>query len=88
MDLAKVALDNKDKVLSSLTSPVWYDSDANFIISKMFQENIPYTSIGSDGVGKIEFKDGKARADLEAWMTKIKKEVDDGLLTTKGMVII
>ena len=85
MDLAKVALDNKDKVLSSLTSPVWYDSDANFIISKMFQENIPYASIGSDGVGKIEFKDGKAREDLEAWMTKTKKEVDDGLLTTKGM---
>lgn len=85
MDLAKVALDNKDKVLSTLTSPVWYDSDANFIISKMYQENIAYSSIGSDGIGRIEFKDGQARADLEAWMTKTKKEADDGLLTTKGM---
>lgn len=85
MDLAKVALENKDRVLSTLETPVWYDSDANFIISKMFQENIPFSSIGGNGVGQIDFKTGQAREDLEAWMAKTKKEVGDGLLQTKGM---
>lgn len=85
MELSKVALENKDKVLSTLETPIWYDSDANFIISKMYQESIPYSSVDSNGTGHIDFETGEARTKLESWLTKTKKEYDDGLIMTKGV---
>ncbi len=85
LELAKVAKDNKESVLSTMETPIWYDSDSNFIISKMYQNNIGYSSVGSDGKGKIDFEDGENRTKTEALITELKKNYDDGLLTTKGV---
>jgi multiple sugar transport system substrate-binding protein len=85
LELAEVARDNKDKVLSTMETPIWYDSDGNFIISKMYQNDIPYSSVGEDGKGKIDFETGDARTKTENLIKEIKKNADDGLLTTKGV---
>ena len=84
-DLCEVAITNKDKVLSTMESAVFYDSDANMIISKMFQEGIPYSSIGDNGVGIIGFETGENRAKTEALLNDFKGLVDKKILVTKGM---
>lgn len=85
LELAEVAKNNKDKVLSTMETPIWYDSDGNFIISKMYQNDIPYSSVGEDGKGRIDFETGEARTKTENLIKEIKKNADDGLLTTKGV---
>ncbi len=85
LELAEVAKNNKDKVLTTMETPIWYDSDSNFMISKMYQNNIGYSSVGSDGKGKIDFESGENRTKTEALVTELKKNYDDGLLTTKGV---
>jgi ABC-type glycerol-3-phosphate transport system substrate-binding protein len=64
--------------------PLYYDSDANFLISKICQLEIPYASIGSDGKGHIDFETGAARTKTEELLTHIKGLYDDGVLRTKG----
>lgn len=85
IDLCTVAAKNKDKVLNTMESVVFYDSDANMIISKMFQEKIPFSSIDDKGVGKIDFETGENRSKTEALLNSFKKLKDDGILTTKGI---
>ncbi len=85
LELAEVAKNNKDKVLGTMETPIWYDSDSNFMISKMYQNKIGYSSVGSDGKGKIDFETGENRTKTEALVTELKKNYDDGLLTTKGV---
>lgn len=86
IELCRVAKENKDKVLSTMESPLFYDSDSNFIISKMYQENIPFSSISSSGVGTIDFETGEARTKTEALLSDFKDLRDEGILTTKGIV--
>ena len=85
LELAEVAKNNKDKVLSTMETPIWYDSDTNFMISKMYQNGIAYSSIGSDGKGRIDFESGENRTKTEALVNELKQNYDDGLLTTKGV---
>ncbi len=85
VDLCTVAAKNKDKVLNTMESVVFYDSDANMIISKMFQEKIPFSSIDDNGVGKIDFETGENRSKAETLLNSFKKLKDDGILTTKGI---
>lgn len=81
----------------SLEVPCFYDSDGNLMISKMFQEEIPYSSLTADGNGRIDFN-GHAtgtytpEADQVANYNKLvkmlgeyKENYDKGLFTTKGV---
>ncbi len=85
IDLCKVAAENKNKVLNTMESVVFYDSDANMMISKMFQENISFSSIDDNGVGKIDFESGESRSKTEALLNDFKALKDEGILTTKGV---
>ncbi|MCR4561835.1 MAG: extracellular solute-binding protein [Bacilli bacterium] len=84
-EICDVARENKDKVLNTIERPFFYDSDSNLFISKMFQNEIPYSSIGNDGKGKIDFETGEARAEAEEMVSEIKAQYDRGNLNTKGV---
>ncbi|MCD8204569.1 MAG: extracellular solute-binding protein [Coprobacillus sp.] len=65
--------------------PVFYDSDSNLFITKMMQNEIPYSSVNQEtNVGSIDFETGQARTDAEAMVTALKEQYDKGVLTTKG----
>ncbi len=85
LELSEVALENKDSVLSTLEQPIYYDSDSNLFITKMYQEGIPYCSINDSGKGVIEFESGEARTNAEAMVTALKEAHDDDLLITKDV---
>ena len=82
--LSRVAVEHKAEVLQSLKTPIWYDSDSNLFISKMYQNEIPYSSIAASGKGSIDFANGEARTQAEAMVTALREAHDDGLLITKG----
>ncbi len=85
LTVAEYALQNKAKILDTLENPVWYDSDANLFISKMYQKDIDFTSIDEAGHGKLEFETGAARAETEAMVNSLAEAAKKGLLTTKGV---
>ena len=85
LDLSKIALENKGSVLSTLDYPIWYDSDSNLFISKLYQQEIGYCSIDSNLKGKIDFESGENRTRAEAFVNSLVKAKDDHLLTTKGV---
>ncbi|MCD8204409.1 MAG: extracellular solute-binding protein [Coprobacillus sp.] len=65
--------------------PVFYDSDSNLFITKMLQNEIPYSSVNQEtNVGSIDFETGDARTAAEAMVEELKDEYDAGVLTTKG----
>lgn len=81
----------------SLEVPCFYDSDGNFIVSKMFQEEIAYSSLTENGSGRIDFNGyatGSFTPDADQ-ITNYNKVVEllkeynglynDGLFTTKGI---
>lgn len=72
------------KILSTLEEPLYYDSDANLFITKMFQNNIPYSSI-QNGKGVIDFESGESRAKAEDMVKKLKEAYDKKIITTKGV---
>jgi multiple sugar transport system substrate-binding protein len=76
--------EHKADISSAIKTPAWYDDDSNLFISKMYQNNIPYSSIGSDSKGVIDFESGDSRTKAEAMVTGIKTAYDNGLLVTKG----
>ena len=47
MELCQEIVDNNEQgeIKSDLLAPAFYDSDGNFIISKMFQNDIGYASV-------------------------------------------
>jgi multiple sugar transport system substrate-binding protein len=65
---------------NKLEIPVFYDSDSNLFITKSYQNDIPFVSI-KDGAGSNDFNNDKAKAMVK----KLKKNSDDGILTTKGV---
>ena len=85
VEVADYAKQNKTKILDTLESPIWYDSDANLFISKMYQNDIPFTSIDKEGHGKLEFESGEARAATEDMVNSLASAAKRGLLTTKGV---
>ncbi|MCD8195411.1 MAG: hypothetical protein LUD22_03865 [Coprobacillus sp.] len=65
--------------------PVYYDSDGNLFITKMFQNEIPYSSVDTQtGVGSIDFETGDARTAAEAMVQELKDVADKDILVTKG----
>ena len=86
-EVAKVAKENKSQVMSSMETPIVYDSDSNLFISKMLQNDIPFISVDqTTGKGRIDFESGENRTKAEAMVTEFKNYHDQGLLTTKGTI--
>ena len=67
-----------------LEVPMWYDSDANLFVTKMFQNRIPYASI-EDGKGKIGFKEGENFDKTVDMLDSFRQLYKDGLMLTKGI---
>ncbi len=67
--------------------PVFYDSDGNLFISKMMQNEIPYSSVNYvTNKGSIDFETGDARSAAEAMVQSLADYHDKGVLTTKGAI--
>ena len=67
-----------------LEVPMWYDSDENLFITKMYQNRIPYASI-EEGKGKIGFKDGENFNKTVDMLDEFRQLYKDGLMLTKGI---
>lgn len=67
-----------------LEVPMFYDSDANLFITKMYQNNIPYASI-NNGKGKIDFQETANFNKTVDMLDGFRQLYADGLMTTKGI---
>ena len=85
MDLCTQIKGNMAKYSNMLEVPMWYDSDANYIITKMFQNQVPYTSIDNTGKGKIEFASGENFNKVVDLLDNARSNYAAGLFTTKGI---
>ena len=84
MKLAAYIAENKASISKGIEVPFAYDSDANLLISKMFQEKIPYTSI-NNGQASIDFgKEGNVEK-VTALLEGLNDSFKAGLFTTKGI---
>lgn len=72
---------HEDHPGNNIEVPAFYDSDANLMISKMYQNNYPYLSIDDNGKGSVDFN----TAENKAFVTTLKANYDAGLITTKGV---
>ena len=94
MNLCESIVDHKTQINNDLEWPVYYDSDSNLMISRLYQEEIPYSGIDSNKHGYIGF-DGRsesasaerkaAYADVQTLLAKYKEWYDGGLFMTKGV---
>ena len=83
MDLCEYVKDHMD-IGNRLEVPMWYDSDSNFFITKAYQNEIPFSSITSDGKGKIEFGGENMDATVDM-LDGFRQAYNNNLLTTKGI---
>ncbi len=85
MDLCQVIVDNKATICSTLEVPLAYDSDANFFITKMYQEKIPFASIDDSGKADIDFGKEGNKEKVITFLENLYDDYKGGLLTTKGI---
>lgn len=92
MELCKVIQEHKDdagtelyQYASAVEYPAYYDSDSNLFITEIYQNNIPYSSIGEDGKGVIGFEEDEAFGKLEGILNELAGWYNGHLLTTKGV---
>ncbi len=85
MELCDCINKHQEDISNMLEVPCYYDSDGNMFISKMYQNDIPYSSI-SNGRGHIDFEEGDARVQTEAMLGDFYDAHKDNLFTTKGVV--
>ena len=85
MQLCTYVKAHQSEISNMLEVPMWYDSDANYIITKMFQNKVPYSSIGADGKGKIDFESGEAFNGVVDLLDEARQNYANGLFTTKGI---
>ena len=100
MDFCEIIVEtNKtEKLFPTMeVAPCFYDSDGNYVISKMYQEGIPFASISDTGKGIIDFNgvegsgftpsdaQKKNYNDLVEFLKSYKGLYDKGLFTTKGV---
>ncbi len=76
---------NKSKILSTLEYPVVYDSDSNLFITKLAQNDVTYSAIGTDGRGTVPFESGEARTKTESIVQEIVDLHNAGILNTKAI---
>ena len=85
MELCAYVKSHMSEISNMLEVPMWYDSDANFLISKMYQNKIPYSSISNEGKGRIDFRDGEAFNQVVDLLDDARLKFKNGLFTTKGI---
>lgn len=85
ISVGEYALEHKNTILDTIENPIWYDSDDNLFISKMYQNGIDFTSIDASGKGVIEFETGEARTKTEKMVNSLAAAAKKGVLTTKGV---
>ena len=86
MQLCAYVKQNMASISNMLEVPMWYDSDANYIITKMFQNNIPYSSVDTTtGKGSIDFESGEAFNGVVDLLDEARQNFANGLFTTKGI---
>ncbi len=85
INIADAAYTHKDKISNKLEYPIYYDSDSNLFITELYQNNIGYSSIGSDGKGRIDFEAEAELSKAKAIVTALKDAHDRHLLTTQGV---
>ena len=95
MDLCEEIKNHMAEISNDLLWPLYYDSDANLLISHLMQSNIPYSYI-KDGHGVIGF-DGSSKnldptpeqeaayGEVKDSLQKFKEWYDLGLFQTKGV---
>ena len=85
MNLCGFIEQNKDKItMPTYKYPAFYDSDANLFISKMFQNEIPYSSIDGEK-GHIDYEEPANLTAAKEMVKELKAHYDDGKFTTKGI---
>ena len=86
MSLCSYVKQNMASISNMLEVPMWYDSDANYIITKMFQNNVPYSSVDkTTGKGSIDFESGEALNGVIDLLDEARVNYANGLFTTKGI---
>ncbi len=87
-EIADCINDNKvEFAVPDMEYPIFYDSDSNMMISSMYQRKIPYSSVGSDKKGRIDFDYATQPENYNKAKELVDEFVDahaNGLLTTKG----
>ena len=86
MKLCKYVKEHMEEISNVLEVPAWYDSDGNLFITKMYQNNVPYSSVNTTtGKGAIDFANGDAYTKAKTILETLNKEFHEGLFTTKGV---
>ena len=85
INIARAAYEHKDQISTKLEYPIYYDSDSNLFITELYQNKIGYSSIGSDGKGRIDFEEAENLAKAKTIIGNLKQAHDDHLLTTQGV---
>ena len=85
LNIARAAVEHKDTISSKLEYPIYYDSDSNLFITELYQNDIGYSSIGSDGKGRVDFEESANLTKAKEIVSALKQAHDDGLLTTQGV---
>lgn len=86
MDLCACIKEHKSAIGNLLEVPAYYDSDSNFFITKMYQNEIPFASITNEGRGAIDFANEPALTKTRQMLEDFYDYGHDKLLTTKGVV--
>ncbi len=95
MDFCEIIAEKKAEISEKLEYPAFYDSDGNLFITQMFQRDIPYSGISSEGNGYIGFNGIAANAteeqkqayqDVTSMLKEYKGWYDQKFFTTKGVV--
>ena len=85
INIARAAYEHKDQISTKLEYPIYYDSDSNLFITELYQNKVGYSSIGSDGKGRIDFEEAENLAKAKTIIGNLKQAHDDHLLTTQGV---
>ena len=86
MELNQFVKNNMTKIGNMLEVPTMYDSDANFFITKLFQNEIGYSTVNpTTGKGVIEFANGDNKTAAVDLLKDLNTKFKAGLFTTKGV---
>lgn len=85
IDFCRFCAEHMTEIRNTYECILFYDSDANLIISKMYQEGMKYTSI-ENGKGKIDFEETTEKAKVASYLDNLKELKDEKVLLTKGCV--
>ena len=87
MDLCQSIKDHMKEISNLLEVPSWYDSDGNLFITKMFQNEIPYSSIDDKQKGNIDFASEPFYSETVELLEGLRADGPSAgkLFTTKGI---